>query len=76
MSPNLSYLLLDDPWGTAEHREEISEVLLEILLEDTSESVQPLGPKEMVLSNIMTVLLEMDLQETGEPSPLENPLGE
>ncbi|KAI4905695.1 hypothetical protein NFI96_029253, partial [Prochilodus magdalenae] len=37
-------------------------------------SVQPLGPKEIVLSNIMTALLEMDLEETGEPAPLENPL--
>ncbi|KAI4896118.1 hypothetical protein NFI96_011368, partial [Prochilodus magdalenae] len=68
---------LDDPWSTADSREEIGMVLLEILLEDTTSGrVQPLGPKETmttVLSKVMAALLEMDLEETeGEPSPLEN----
>ena len=76
MSSNLSYLLLDDPWSTAENMQEIGQVLLEILLEDTSGSARALPPKEVVLSNIVDVLLQ-NLQETKQvPSPIENPLGE
>ena len=76
MSSNLSYLLLDDPWSTAEDIQDIGKLLLMILLEDTSGSVQALPQKERVLSNIIAAL-QQNFQETEEePSPLEEPLGE
>ncbi|KAI4904184.1 hypothetical protein NFI96_003862, partial [Prochilodus magdalenae] len=65
---------LDDPWSTAEDMQDIGKLLLMILLEDTSGSVQALPQKERVLSNIIAAL-QQNFQETEEePSPLEEPL--
>ncbi|KAI4905694.1 hypothetical protein NFI96_008126 [Prochilodus magdalenae] len=65
---------LDDPWSTAEDMQDIGKLLLMILLEDTSGSVQALPQKERVLSNIIAALQQNFEEAEEEPAPLEKPL--